>query len=468
MLSAAGGGEFSISALGTRGACWPGAMLVFVSWCGGSHDAWCAEPTALANLSPSAHSTQRNVLPAGINLYLDASGSMRGYLQGDAPEFPAFRTFIEILQRVLGPAKEFSFGSQVREIPPGHSFEIFNTASYADPVTRVELVFQRVRDQDLTVIVTDLLQRNNDINSLMHELDAVIDKGMTIGVIGTRIAYRGKIDLVDIGATRKGFMGFAGSLPVYCLLVGNRSAVQGVLDDFATHADALRRKDMVPALVLFDPNMAAQPPTTPQLRVAENNAIHSALPLISKDATDPDATFHAMLYSGLRGPAASADLFVALRLPADRYQVPPTPRDIVWQLSWERYEPEKKSFVAVPSLSDDAQEILGVAMAEGGAQITTTIRLRTQAFEPRLIYRVTAVAALRSRSSLLPREWAALAISGQALEEVRRERNPARFAHEIDGHTPNLDIVLQGLDRSAASHRKTAPLGTLRVYLRKH
>ena len=143
---------------------------------------------------------------------------MRGYVRpvaklgdgiagsgGQTGTAPAeYRSFIESLMRVLvplGPIKQYQFGETVVELADDTRFDVFSPRSYYATTTRIDRVIERVGDRNMTLIVTDLLQKEDDVLTLVSALmKFALDQERVVGVIALRAAYHGNIDRRDLGA----------------------------------------------------------------------------------------------------------------------------------------------------------------------------------------------------------------------------------------------------------------------------
>jgi hypothetical protein len=203
------------------------------------HHAWETEP----QLSDDLH----------INLFLDASQSMQGFLAPGSEN--RYLPLLEQLESLAGngawrngKTKWWRFGENVVEVLPKDRLLFRSAAFYTETKTNIEKIFDISQPGDLTVIVTDLFQSRADVALLSGHLDAKYLAGMrqakdhespattpAVAVLGIETRFNGRVsELYDTNGVERS-VPHTGTLPYYVLILGNLPDVERYLQRIDAH-----------------------------------------------------------------------------------------------------------------------------------------------------------------------------------------------------------------------------------------
>jgi len=174
-----------------------------------------------------------------VHLFLDASGSMRGFVQGTqgVDYYSHLLESLELLA-IKSPkpfvAKFYRFGGDVHEIQRNQYYQARNRdgSFFTEPETRVDKVVEsagKAEQPHLVCVVTDLFQEDSDINLLTAAIrQSYLARGLAVGMLGIRSSFCGKVS--DVGPSRVRFS-YSGLRPFYVLCLGRLADVTQYLLD---------------------------------------------------------------------------------------------------------------------------------------------------------------------------------------------------------------------------------------------
>ncbi len=151
----------------------------------------------------------QSLLPVSENItaevFYDASYSMYGYVTG---ENSYYIKMLQILSRAYysgwpdGKIVYNKFGTQISQISRQEAMEASKKAFYFDKAftqdTHIENVILKAKEKDLTIIVTDLFQKDADVNLLIEKLnEKFLSKNLAVGLLGIKSEFHGKV--CDVG-----------------------------------------------------------------------------------------------------------------------------------------------------------------------------------------------------------------------------------------------------------------------------
>ncbi|MBC8123046.1 MAG: hypothetical protein H7Y22_14560 [Gemmatimonadaceae bacterium] len=216
-----------------------------------------APPPSVCDIAASAaplcrkeRSSERISEAVSFTFFVDATDSMRGYVLPGAGT-SAYQEMLRTLQDAVTQFNQFSdrtykFGNQA-PVPVERRLHV--AASSADfyrdvgGYTQVETVlndrFAPPAANRLTVVITDLFQKDTDVTGLTRRLKTrYFAKGLAVGVVGIKSAFLGRVyDLDSRGSTSD----VRGSRPVYALVVGTYANVAHYFDALKKGSTALGR-----------------------------------------------------------------------------------------------------------------------------------------------------------------------------------------------------------------------------------
>ena len=199
---------------------------------------------------PPHHPWENALQPSdsiNVNLFLDASGSMKGFLAG-GPD----NRYLPVVEQLAGIAttggwktsqvKWWKFGAHVTEIPAKDRVEVRDPKFYSESTTQIDEVFRASNIKDLTVVVTDLFQSRADVDLLSSRLNERYLAGMrltgtagpapitpAVAVLGIETRFNGKVFELGEEDGRERSIDHNGTLPYYILVFGPLADVQRFL-----------------------------------------------------------------------------------------------------------------------------------------------------------------------------------------------------------------------------------------------
>lgn len=210
---------------------------------------WPTEPEAQA----AAVEPQQSPAPGltSIEVYLDASGSMRGFARpgaGSAGENP-FIDMNRALRDLASTASTrfFKYGDEVvqvsvDEFADGQDWEFYDSARYPQPNpdfvnhSRTELAVREVANQSdgaLTIVITDLFltgDRSGEMGALAGPLRDALRRGRAVGVMGVMAGFDDRV--YDLPPNDASFP-HDGLRPFFVMFIGHPENVSRVMAHFA-------------------------------------------------------------------------------------------------------------------------------------------------------------------------------------------------------------------------------------------
>jgi hypothetical protein len=198
-------------------------------------------PVPKAGNWPVHHTWKTEPQPSdsiNVNLFLDASGSMRGFL-AHGPD----NRYLPVLEQLASVAstggwnkavvKWWKFGAHVTEVPAQDHLVMESRDFYSENTTRIDEVFAASSPKDLTVVVTDLFQSRADVELLSGRLIDRYLAGMrqagaggpapisaAVAVLGIQTRFQGRVSELGDEAGRERSVSHDGTLPYYILILG--------------------------------------------------------------------------------------------------------------------------------------------------------------------------------------------------------------------------------------------------------
>jgi hypothetical protein len=173
-----------------------------------------------------------------VTVYVDASGSMVGYLDGATDSERPFHDLVATLPTMFAsggttPVSFRSFGTRIREVGAGQHTQLVERGYYScanrsradcdNQDTRLDLVFGEIQGQpdQLSIIVTDMwfsdpASVTTGLVPLAQPLEEILASGRSVAVYGIRAPFRGNIYDLPGGATAP----LSGHRPLLVLAVG--------------------------------------------------------------------------------------------------------------------------------------------------------------------------------------------------------------------------------------------------------
>lgn len=187
-----------------------------------AHQGCASKPTA-----PAVDTPETSVESGNVNVYLDATMSMQGFVRGQEPRY--YSLLIEDLQGSAFWFKEANvdfhrFGGDVGDLSPGQQIQARRPEFYTELETRIDNVVEKADPSSLSVIVTDLFQEDNDLHRLAQGIrDKYLKAGLAVGVFGVRSSFSGEI--FDIGVSRS-HVTHTRKRPFYLVCLGRQSQIE--------------------------------------------------------------------------------------------------------------------------------------------------------------------------------------------------------------------------------------------------
>jgi hypothetical protein len=204
--------------------------------------------------------------PTSVDLYLDASGSMRGFVQekkAGALTFTALLGDLYTFQDQGGHDKGlFAFGACVVDVTgqikekDAYAPEFYR-AAYWDALFRkkkppecpatgfiqtsqLDLALERIKDRHavsgdgrssgrLSVVVTDLFLtgdgKTGELSRALKPIETILQSGSAVGVLGVRVPFRGKPDPWEKEEAYRD-KDYAGRMAAYVLMIGHSNHIE--------------------------------------------------------------------------------------------------------------------------------------------------------------------------------------------------------------------------------------------------
>jgi len=177
--------------------------------------------------------------PPRVNLYLDASGSMRGFAAGGAAT--RYTQFLQELRTVLvtlwgaNHVRYFRCGAQVA--PLQALVPALSPQFYTDLNSQLDQPLRQLDAHALTLLVSDLCQDQADIAALIEALRArFFPARLALGLWGLRGDYHGRVSCLLPAVAP---FDYHGSRPFYMLALGRSTDILALASRMAASEDVL-------------------------------------------------------------------------------------------------------------------------------------------------------------------------------------------------------------------------------------
>lgn len=170
-----------------------------------------------------------------LNVYLDGTYSMAGYV--NYPSATVYTDAIKEIERTAASVwkdekiQYFRFGDELKKLSREQFLAFDKTTFYNQNDTSLQKMVDAIDDSAVSVIITDLFQTNQDIESLLSSLKkkSFADQEKALAVIGFKSQFKGRI--YDIGKNRINFDYETGKSndsyrPFYFLIIGREDDVR--------------------------------------------------------------------------------------------------------------------------------------------------------------------------------------------------------------------------------------------------
>lgn len=195
-----------------------------------------------------------------IDMYIDGTYSMAGYV--NFPHSTVYSDAIKNVERTITSSwkKEtiqyIKFGDSNEKLNRSQFLELNHPGFYQELDTSLQNVISAMDSNKMNIVVTDLFQTNQDIDSLVMELkrQSFSEEGKALALIGIKSQFSGKI--YDIGKNRlsvdyKTTEDIATYRPFYIMVLGKEADVRVLVDGFKKSFG----KDELCKAVMFSKNL---------------------------------------------------------------------------------------------------------------------------------------------------------------------------------------------------------------------
>ena len=210
-----------------------------------------------------------------VDMYLDGTYSMAGYV--DFSSTTIYCESIKNIERTVtstwkkDSVRYFKFGDGINNIDRNSFLSSNDVGFYQETDTSIQKVVDNIDGKRMSIIVTDLFQTNQDIDSLVKSLKSKCfsDERMAMALIGIKSQFNGTI--YDVG---KNLMSFtykttsetASYRPFYIIVLGKENDVSSFARNLGKYYDENTFK-----VVLFSKNLGLNHNLLAGERSAENN-----------------------------------------------------------------------------------------------------------------------------------------------------------------------------------------------------
>ena len=196
-----------------------------------------------------------------VDVYLDGTYSMAGYVNFSGTT--VYGNSLKNIERTLTSAwkkdnvQYIKFGDDIKELNRNDFLRANSVRFYQESDTSLQKVVNYIDEKKMSIIITDLFQTNQDIDSLVKSLKikCFADENKALAVIGVKSEFNGKI--YDVGKNLVSFMysttaDKASFRPFYMLVIGKETDVRRFAQNFGKYYDD---KDIY-KIVLFSKNLS--------------------------------------------------------------------------------------------------------------------------------------------------------------------------------------------------------------------
>lgn len=177
-------------------------------------------------------------LPPSIkaNIYIDATSSMAGFA---ANRDSVYNNFLNDLEgSIIAGWKNanisfYKFGTNIRELNHDQFRTFGSSGFYAErgifEQTNIHYVIDAMDSKHVNIVVTDLFQSDNDVNSILKSIkEGCFAKGIYMGILGIKSDYNGMV--FDAKVPAFPFKSVAGNeatyRPFYALIFGEKNNIE--------------------------------------------------------------------------------------------------------------------------------------------------------------------------------------------------------------------------------------------------
>jgi hypothetical protein len=381
----------------------------------------CTHPIASAP-GPETAVLDAKDKPKEIDIYLDFTKSMQGFLAGAEPPYGRL---LEIVERAASSQfghspNTFKFGKIVEPLIDRDSRfrpSAYNSDQKGYEDNDFKVVVDAASPENLSVVVSDLFQADQDINKVT---DALLDKYQSsprmepaVGVSGYRLRFNGQI--YDVGHARANLPYDGPSRPVYVVAFGRRDWVESYVDSLNSLSGEIggldKSKSIRPESQVWSPSLVRRLPTL-ELMPCKSNPRPGEECFSVREMDGVDG-----LMSGSRSPLArqyrirsgvkKAAFTLAVRLDPDPL-IPELPETIRARAIVHRAAQRDRK----PILEDGSEihyafpnpTVRGFdPHAEGPRQIVVEGEINADRLAPDVVYRYEIVAGPEARDVQMPR-----------------------------------------------------------------
>lgn len=305
------------TALRTLGAALPLALAAACGTGGGDRGAtraWAVDTAAVLGPAGAARPDS-----ARVNLYVDATVSMTGYVADPNGRYPQFLQGLESAAQTTFRRADvhfYRFGAQAREVARPEFLAARGPGYYTERVTDIDQVIDCGPPNEVRVVVTDLFQSEGDVNAIVARVkDRCFQRGRSVAVLGLTGQFNGRV--YDAKVPTFSYASTADPStyrPFYALLLGDGAALPPLLASLSARAPGGGN----PPYVLVGPTVVRRYAVA--MRKAPGSREFNA-----QGPTGP-YEFNFTLLKGQRGGTVLADVVVtpapgALPLRADQLEL---------------------------------------------------------------------------------------------------------------------------------------------------
>ena len=230
-----------------------------------------------SNRSVEAPKISRNIKSEAVDvdIYLDGTYSMGGYVNFTSST--VYEDAVKNIERTISTnwKKEniqyIKFGDNIQSLSREQFLQFSNSGFYQETNTRLQEVVDSMQADKLNILVTDLFQTNQDIDSLMLSLknSCFSDSSKAMALIGVKSQFNGKI--YDIGKSSMSLSytstdDKASYRPFYVLVIGKEADVREFTKAYSKNLDAELVK-----VALFSKNLSSEVALVPGKAIPNNN-----------------------------------------------------------------------------------------------------------------------------------------------------------------------------------------------------
>lgn len=215
----------------------------------------------LASGAPQDEFAGRKDETGQVTVYVDASGSMVGYVDGATEAERPLHDLLGSLENMFpaggSPLAYKTFGSRIRPVEAGKHQQILAPGFFScrgraaadcdNKETRLDLVMREVEAQKggLALVITDMwfadpASVTSGLVPLADPVENILADGRTIGVYGIPAPFAGTIYDLPGGASAK----FTGKRPLILLAIGSKDRVRGFAQQLARSPSAFLAQGM--------------------------------------------------------------------------------------------------------------------------------------------------------------------------------------------------------------------------------